>query len=100
MCTEETEARRKILRGRRTVTRDYYRKCFMTLSMTSSLFIILFFIYFVGGLPIPAWAIILIVAIANVLIGGIMYFVLKKVILDAPVENVNSYTPARMEEEA
>jgi xanthosine utilization system XapX-like protein len=50
--------------------------------------------------PIPAWAIICIVALVNLIIGAIMYVVMRKVIIDAPVENVNSYAAARMDDEA
>jgi uncharacterized membrane protein YidH (DUF202 family) len=75
LCTEEVEGRRKILRGRRTVTRHYRR-----------------------GMPIPAWAIILIVGIGYIVVGAVLYLILRKVILQAPIENVNSYTPGMMEE--
>ncbi|GAB0093008.1 hypothetical protein DMENIID0001_080600 [Sergentomyia squamirostris] len=71
LFTEETEARRKVLRGRRTMTRSYKR-----------------------GLPIPAWAIIVAVALANLVVGGILYAVMYRCILSDKASSQNSYTPA------
>lgn len=69
------EGRRKILRGRRTVTRHYRR-----------------------GMPIPAWSIVLMMGIGYLIVGAALYLIMRKVVLQAPIENVNSYTPAMMED--
>lgn len=42
---------------------------------------------------IPGWAVATIVAIGELIIGGIVYFILKKTVLDIPV--TPRYTPAR-----
>ncbi|KAH8380077.1 hypothetical protein KR009_008790 [Drosophila setifemur] len=71
-CLQETEATRRVNRGRRTLTRRYFT-----------------------GLAIPGWALIVCVALAELLVGGALYFILKKVILDKePDETGTSYTPA------
>ncbi|KAF7270930.1 uncharacterized protein LOC143198792 [Rhynchophorus ferrugineus] len=67
--TSEVEGRRKVLRGRKTVTRTYLRT-----------------------MAIPAWAIILLVALGQILIGAVLYIILKKTIVDAPLQA--SYTVA------
>ncbi|XP_044003857.1 uncharacterized protein LOC122849243 isoform X2 [Aphidius gifuensis] len=68
----EVDARRKILRGRKTITRQYYR-----------------------GLGIPAWAIILISGMGMLAIGVGFYVALKKFIVDGPRESEKSaYHPA------
>ncbi|XP_012217333.1 uncharacterized protein hoka [Linepithema humile] len=70
---EEVEARRKILRGRKTITRRYYR-----------------------GTAIPAWAIVLLTGIGMLLLGGGLYAVLQKFVVDAADtgESHSSYQPA------
>ncbi|KAG4074388.1 hypothetical protein HA402_000367 [Bradysia odoriphaga] len=70
----ETDARRLVLRGRRTITRHYNR-----------------------GLAIPAWAIIVIVALCQLVIGVVLYFVMRKFVLSG-TSNTNSYTPAMMDD--
>lgn len=67
----EVNARRKILRGRKTITRQYYR-----------------------GLGIPAWAIILISGSGMLAVGGGFYVALKKFVVDGPRKFGSSYHPA------
>ncbi|KAJ8974459.1 hypothetical protein NQ317_001581 [Molorchus minor] len=62
VMSPETEARRKVLKGRKTVTRWYMRQ-----------------------LAIPAWAIVTLVAIGQLLVGGLFYIILKICILDKPL---------------
>lgn len=95
ITTPEVEGRRLILRGRRTITRHYYRKSYLSNSNNQYLTKL---ISFTGGLAIPAWAIIVLCAIANLLIGVILYFVMRKVVLSGPVGTSNSYAPAMVDD--
>ncbi|XP_017053041.1 uncharacterized protein LOC108096170 [Drosophila ficusphila] len=73
-CLQESEATRRVNRGRRTLTRRYFT-----------------------GLAIPGWALVVCIALAELLIGGALYFILKKVILDQEPDETaaTSYTPAK-----
>lgn len=58
LLVDDVEARRKVLRGRKAITRQYYR-----------------------GSAIPAWSIALLVGIAMVGVGGGVYALMNKYIL-------------------
>ncbi|XP_041978219.1 uncharacterized protein LOC121732418 [Aricia agestis] len=73
--TQETEARRKILRGRRVMTRTYYH-----------------------GNAVPAWAISLMAGIGMLIVGGILYVVMRKIVLSAETGYLNTYQPAMRNE--
>ncbi|KAJ8729994.1 hypothetical protein PYW07_017032 [Mythimna separata] len=73
--TQETEARRKILRGRRVMTRTYYH-----------------------GNAVPAWAISLMAGIGMLLIGGILYVVMRKLVLSSETGSLNTYQPAMQQD--
>ncbi|KAF5299671.1 hypothetical protein FQA39_LY11466 [Lamprigera yunnana] len=68
---EEVDGRRKILKGRKTLTRKYYKTA-----------------------AIAAWAIILLVSIGELIIGAIMFFVMKRLIIDPPLSG--TYSPPVM----
>jgi hypothetical protein len=44
-------------------------------------------IMFSGGRAIPAWAIVVIVSSSMIIIGGIMYFIMKKIMLGSESGN-------------
>jgi len=75
MATPEVEGRRLVLRGRRTITRHYYSR-----------------------MALPAWVVIVLVGLADLIIGAILYFVLKKVVLSPPAEASNTYQPALLDD--
>ncbi|CAH0723290.1 unnamed protein product, partial [Brenthis ino] len=66
----EAEARRKILRGRRVMTRTYYH-----------------------GNAVPAWAISLMSGIGMLLVGGVLYLIMRKVVLASETGTLNTYQP-------
>ncbi|EFN77145.1 hypothetical protein EAI_00228 [Harpegnathos saltator] len=69
---EEVEARRKILRGRKTITRHYYK-----------------------GTAIPAWAIVVLSGVGMLLIGAGLFVLLQKFVIDAAdTGESHSYQPA------
>lgn len=70
-CTQETEGLRRVLRGRRTLTRRYFT-----------------------GLSIPGWSVVLLIGISELLLGAILYAVMYKVILTKGIESRNTYAPA------
>ncbi|KAK4873394.1 hypothetical protein RN001_015423 [Aquatica leii] len=65
---QEVDGRRKILKGRKTITRKYYKSA-----------------------AIPSWAIILLVSLGELVMGAVLYFVMKKLIIDPPLSG--TYSP-------
>lgn len=50
------------------------------------------YVVFLGDALLPAWAIIVLIAFAELIVGGITYVALKKVIIDQPL--TGTYSPA------
>jgi len=48
-----------------------------------------------AGLAIPGWAVIVCVAIAELLVGAALYFIMYKFILDKDPDQATTYTPAQ-----
>lgn len=71
----ETEGRRLVLRGRRTITRHYYSAPVM-----------------------PVWVLIVLIALAEIFVGVVFYFVLRQMILTKSYEPVNTYQAAPLED--
>lgn len=103
---EGVEARRKILRGRKTITRRYYCKsevfyksgkmgrklilCVITKCIRNSL----------GGTAIPAWSIVLLIGISMLFAGAGLYVLLQKFVVDNADtgERHSTYQPALQNE--
>ncbi|KAL1517676.1 hypothetical protein ABEB36_001411 [Hypothenemus hampei] len=70
LTIEEGECRRKIVRGRKRINRHYMKP-----------------------LPVPAFVIVILVAIGQLILGAIMYLIMKVAMLDKPFEPRYSHAP-------
>ncbi|XP_036337370.1 uncharacterized protein LOC118747721 [Rhagoletis pomonella] len=75
-CTQESEATRRVMRGRRTLTRRYFT-----------------------GLAIPGWLLAVLIGIGELVLGGALYLALNRFILAKSVQETNTYTPAKQSNE-
>lgn len=51
------------------------------------------------GNAVPAWAISLMSGIGMLIVGGILYVVMRKIVLSAETGSMNTYQPAMQSEE-
>lgn len=51
------------------------------------------------GNAVPAWAISLMAGIGMLIVGGILYVVMRKLVLSAETGSMNTYQPAMQAEE-
>lgn len=76
VLSPEVEARRKILKGRKTITRTYYSEP-----------------------ALPSWAIILIIAICEIIAGGVVFLILRwKILKPAESAYAGQYSVAQQSE--
>lgn len=100
----ETEARRRILRGRKTITRRYYSRfsyilfyLYLRAIVQSTIADIILSI--LGGTAIPAWSIAVIAGLCMLIAGGGLYLLMKKLVIDTiEVSEVPSYQPAMQDD--
>ncbi|XP_045462648.1 uncharacterized protein LOC123672547 [Harmonia axyridis] len=62
LFVDDSESRRTILKGRRTLTRTYFYDSIL-----------------------PAWIVVLLIALGEIILGGILYIILKRVMIDPPI---------------
>lgn len=91
-CMQETDATRRVNRGRRTLTRRYFSKSICSVAFFRAMSNL--FVFFSGGLAIPGWAVVTVVAVAELLLGAAIYFIMYKFILDKDPDQATTYTPA------
>ncbi|XP_074026362.1 uncharacterized protein [Leptinotarsa decemlineata] len=72
LVTEEVEGRRTILRGRKTLTRTYLRDN-----------------------AVPAYVIVILVGIGEIILGAILYVIMRKTIIDSPLSGSYAVAPTQ-----
>lgn len=64
-------------------------------------FVIIFtylYLFLAGGNAVPAWAISLMAGIGMLVVGGVLYVVMRKVVLSAQTGSLNTYQPAMQQD--
>lgn len=103
IAVQETEGRRLVLRGRRTITRHYYSKLKPLIIYQQNLKKKLFRFFFasikLGGTIIPAWLIVVLIGLAEIVFGVALFFALSRMILTKSHDDLmNTYQPALLED--
>lgn len=58
----------------------------------------IFLLYTAGGSAVPAWAISLLSGIGMLIVGGVLYVIMNKVVLSSETGSLNTYQPAPMQD--